>query len=235
MSGQRGLAKVDIPAKEGETESVEQDNLDQELFRAVEFANIAGGEGAADAACAAKIDYWLRQGASPSALGKLSGKSALMEALGRGFNLTAKALLVAGADACSRCPSGDSAFSWAAIRGMEAWLKELAPLSDVNQRASTGETPLMQALRYSSKINENHEAVKFLLSISDLSLGVELNGGGVEPLTLSLAEYAKIYCSDPENVALVDHAVGRMRTQEEAAAIEKTLGVDQRRARTRSL
>lgn len=41
MSGQRGLAKVDIPAKEGETESVEQDNLDQELFRAVEFANIS--------------------------------------------------------------------------------------------------------------------------------------------------------------------------------------------------
>lgn len=180
-----------------------------------------------DADCAQHVGRLIASGANPSTFYVFSRRSVLMEAMARSLEETGLVLLAAGADPHARCHEGDSAFSWAAIRAMERCLKVLAPMSDVNQRSKTGETPLMQSLRYSPTVNSG--ALEFLLLVSDLRLEAAFEDGA-----MSLGEYARRHCREPENLKLVEHALGKMRAQEEAAEIEKTLGASHRQAGARS-
>lgn len=110
----------------------------------------------------------LSMGANPSAKDRDS-MSALMTALSSLNEDTALALIDAGADIHTETYRGDSAFSWAAIRGSERVLRRLAPLVDVNQRHRDGRTPLVQALEYDSH-GYADGGICFLLEVSDLNL-----------------------------------------------------------------
>lgn len=191
-----------------------QEDLDQALLIAMEGSPLL-----AERAVAMLIPM----GASPSSSNS-EGFSALMQAINHDGEGAALALIDAGANLAARDVPGDTAFSWAAIRGSEPLLRCLAPFSNVDQRHVDGRTPLMQAIEYHS-VNENTEdALVFLLSMSNLEARVDKKTtmpAGVEEAgeMISLWEFAKAMAPCSRVLELVRGALDAKAAREEALDI----------------
>lgn len=101
------------------------------------------------------------------------GRDALMAAIARGAGDQAKTIWLAGADSQTTDDKGRTAFWWASKKCMEEMARLLAPSSDVNQRDSSGATPLIICLVNSDGEEGDLRCLDFLLEISDFDLSAQ--------------------------------------------------------------
>lgn len=167
----------------------------------------------------------LRQGA-PTSEKDHKGRDPLHLAVDAEHMSMIEALIHAGADLTSINHYGNSAFARAAFLCSESALRLLAPGSDVNHISDNGKTPLMMALNNVISMHAGAQndwaALRFLLEISDLSIGFEGSEDPGKPM-VSLIDYAR-EAIDGEPLAIVERAVGAAEAKNQAEEIELAIG-----------
>lgn len=208
----------------------DQKDLDQALLMAME-----GRPASAELA----VEILVSMGASPSAANK-RGLSAAMQAINHGNEEAALALIDAGADVGAVDSSGDTAFSWAAIRASEPLLRRLAPLSDQNQRHVDGRTPLMQAIEYYCGGEKADAGMAFLFSVSNLDARVDREAArhsfmNTNNKTISLWQFATAMAGSSRALELLRNALDAKAACDEAREIALSAAKSPARGKALSL